>query len=203
LTLTSEALILFPDLDFHDYGNRAGRDRVGILCEAEPEVNTGPEIGGPMKQEWAVRPVAYVHSPYQETGQVPKGACAEHHAEGTIEVLQEYAAGLQDVDGFSHLYIVWLFHQSEGYELCGVPACDDRPHGVFASRSPRRPNPLALTVVELLRREENRLYVRGLDMLDGTPVLDIKPYLSNIPSERLRRGWVEEAEKKKMEGTKG
>jgi tRNA (Thr-GGU) A37 N-methylase len=79
---------------------------------------------------------------------------------------------------------------------------DLRPHGVFAGRSPRRPNPLALSVVELLRREENRLYVRGVDMLDGTPVLDIKPYLSSIPMERLRRGWVAEAEDRKK-GIKG
>jgi tRNA (adenine37-N6)-methyltransferase len=150
-----------------------------------------------MNQEWVVKPVAYVRSPYRETSQVPKGACAEHHAEGTIEVLPEHAAGLQDIDGFSHLLIIWVFHQSEGYELCGIAPCDDRPHGVFAGRSPRRPNPLALSVVELLRREENRLYVRGVDMLDGTPVLDIKPYLSSIPMERLRRGWVAEAEDRK------
>ena len=71
---------------------------------------------------------------------------------------------------------------------------DDRPHGVFATRSPRRPNPLALTVVELLRRDGRVLSVRGVDMLDGTPVLDLKPYLSNVPAERLRRGWLAEAE---------
>ena len=71
---------------------------------------------------------------------------------------------------------------------------DNRPHGVFATRSPRRPNPIGLTIVELLHRDGIELHVRGVDMLDGTPILDIKPYLSSIPSERLRRGWLAEAE---------
>jgi tRNA-Thr(GGU) m(6)t(6)A37 methyltransferase TsaA len=75
-----------------------------------------------------------------------------------------------------------------------TPPSDDRPHGVFTTRSPRRPNPIGLTIVELLSREDASLHVRGVDMLDGTPILDIKPYLSNIPSERLRRGWLAEAE---------
>jgi tRNA (adenine37-N6)-methyltransferase len=78
--------------------------------------------------------------------------------------------------------------------LLGTPPIDDRPHGVFATRSPRRPNPIALTVVELLRREGANLHVRGVDMLSGTPILDIKPYLSSIPAELLRRGWLAEAE---------
>jgi tRNA-Thr(GGU) m(6)t(6)A37 methyltransferase TsaA len=78
--------------------------------------------------------------------------------------------------------------------LFGRPPFDDRPHGVFATRSPRRPNPIGLTVVELLRRENGQLHVRGVDMLDGTPILDIKPYLSSVPVEKLRRGWLAEAE---------
>jgi tRNA (Thr-GGU) A37 N-methylase len=78
--------------------------------------------------------------------------------------------------------------------LLGTPPIDDRPHGVFATRSPRRPNPIALTVVELLRREGAKLHVRGVDMLSGTPILDLKPYLSSIPPDKLRRGWLDEAE---------
>jgi len=81
--------------------------------------------------------------------------------------------------------------------LSAAPPSDDRPHGVFATRSPRRPNPIGLTVVELLRRDQGSLYVRGVDMLDGTPILDIKPYLSSIPAETLRRGWLAEAEARK------
>jgi tRNA-Thr(GGU) m(6)t(6)A37 methyltransferase TsaA len=87
-----------------------------------------------------------------------------------------------------------VFDRSQGFDLLGIPPVDDRPHGVFATRSPRRPNPIGLTVVKLLRRERNSLHVRGVDMLDGTPILDLKPYLSSIPPDTLRRGWLEEAE---------
>ena len=146
-------------------------------------------------QTFTFRPIGYVRSPYHSTREVPKGPGAEHRAEGTIEVLPELVPGLQDIEGFSHLFVLWVFDRAEWKgELTGIPPVDDRPHGVFATRSPRRPNPLALTVVELLRREGRILTVRGVDMLDGTPVLDLKPYLSNIPEEKLRRGWLAEAE---------
>ncbi len=144
-----------------------------------------------------MRPVGVVRSPYRTTAEVPKGPGARHDAEGAIEVLPEFAAGLLDIEGFSHLYVVWVFDRAGPAELTGTPPTDDRPHGVFASRSPRRPNPIGLTVVRLLRREGARLRVRGLDMLDGTPVLDIKPVLSNVPPEELRRGWLDEAEARK------
>jgi tRNA (adenine37-N6)-methyltransferase len=143
------------------------------------------------------QPIGYVRSPYTSTKEIPKGFGAKHDAEGTLEILPEFAAGLTDIEGFSHLFVVWLFDRSEGFELLGTPPIDDRPHGVFATRSPRRPNPIGLTVVELLKREGPMLHVRGLDILDGTPILDIKPYLSSIPMESLRRGWVGEAEARK------
>jgi tRNA-Thr(GGU) m(6)t(6)A37 methyltransferase TsaA len=144
-----------------------------------------------------MRPIGFVRSPHQQTADVPKGLGAEHTAEGVIEILPEFEAGLQDIEGFSHLYVIWEFDRAEGYELVGTPPTDDRPHGVFATRTPRRPNPLGLTVVELLGREGGRLRVRGIDMLDGTPILDIKPYLSNVSAEKLRRGWLAEAEGRK------
>src|SRR5664279_6409658 len=140
------------------------------------------------------QPIGYVRSPYSETKQVPKGLGAQHDAAGELEILPEFELGLTDIEGFSHLMIFWMFDRSEGYELCGKTPIGDKPHGVFATRSPYRPNPIALTVVELLGREGNRLSVRGIDMLDGTPILDIKPYLSNVPEEKLRRGWLAEAE---------
>ena len=140
------------------------------------------------------RPIGYARTPYEDTKQIPKGFGAKHEAEGILEILPEFAAGLTDIEGFSHLFVVWMFDRSEGFELLGTPPIDDRPHGVFATRSPRRPNPIGLTVVELLRRDGRMLQVRGVDMLTGTPVLDLKPYLSNVPAERLRRGWMEEAE---------
>jgi len=141
-----------------------------------------------------MQPIGYVRSPYADTCEVPKGLGAKHEAEGVLEIRPELEAGLTDIEGFSHLCVIWTFDRSEGFELVGQPPTDDRPHGVFATRSPRRPNPLGLTVVELLSREGASLRVRGVDMLDGTPILDIKPYLSNVPAERLRRGWLAEVE---------
>jgi tRNA-Thr(GGU) m(6)t(6)A37 methyltransferase TsaA len=146
-----------------------------------------------------MRPIGYVRSPYNETKQIPKGLGAKHEEEGVLEIAPEFEIGLTDIEGFSHLFVIWLFHRSEGFELIGRPPADDREHGVFATRSPRRPNPIGLTVVELQRREGAKLHVKGVDMLDGTPILDIKPYLSNIPTERLRRGWLAKAEERASE----
>ncbi len=143
------------------------------------------------------RAIGYVRSPHKFTGDVPKGLGAKHDTEGVLEIEPEFAAGLQDIDGFSHLYVIWVFDRSDKVELVGTPPCDERPHGVFASRSPYRPNPVALTVVELLRRDGRKLLVRGVDMLDGTPILDIKPYLSSVDPEKLRRGWLAQAEARK------
>lgn len=146
---------------------------------------------------FTMRPIGKIRSPYTETSQVPKGCGARHEAEGALEILPEVEQGLTDIEGFSHLYVIWVFDRSEGYELLGAPPTDTTPHGVFATRSPRRPNPIGLTVVRLLRREGSSLRVSGVDMLDGTPILDIKPYLSSVPADELRRGWLAEAEKRK------
>lgn len=140
------------------------------------------------------RPIGSVSSPYKQTSEIPKGLGAKHEAQGVLKILPEFEAGLTDIEGFSHLIVLWEFDRSEEFQLVGTPPSDNRPHGVFATRSPRRPNPIGLTVVELLRREGASLHVRGVDMLDGTPILDIKPYLSSIPVEQLRRGWLAEAE---------
>ncbi len=147
-----------------------------------------------------MRPVGRVRSPFKEPREIPKGCGAKHEAEGVLEILPELEPGLTDIEGFSHLFVIWVFDRSEGPELLGTPPSDDRPHGVFATRSPKRPNPIGLTVVELLRRDGLRLHVRGVDMLDGTPILDIKPYLSSVPLETLRRGWLEEAEARNRAG---
>src|SRR5215471_2399535 len=143
---------------------------------------------------WTIKPIGFVHSPFSQTDQVPKGLGAKHEEEGTLEILPELEPGLKDIEGFSHLYVMWVFHRSQGCELVGTPPCNTEPHGVFATRSPFRPNPIGLTVVRLLGREGNRLRVRGVDMLEGTPILDIKPYLSSIPEPELKRGWLAEAE---------
>jgi tRNA (adenine37-N6)-methyltransferase len=145
------------------------------------------------------QPIGFISSPYKDASEVPKGLGAKHEADGVLKILPEFEPGLTDIEGFSHLIVIWEFDRSpklelRGDDLLGTPPSDNRPHGVFATRSPRRPNPIGLTTVELRRREGNELHVRGVDMLDGTPILDIKPYLSSIPSEKLRRGWLAEAE---------
>lgn len=143
------------------------------------------------------QPIGFVSSPYKEPAEVPRGLGAKHEADGILRVLPEFETGLTDIEGFSHLIVLWEFDRSQGYQLLGTPPSDNRPHGVFATRSPYRPNPIGMTTVELLQREGVNLHVRGVDMLDGTPILDIKPYLSSIPQEKLRRGWLAEAEARK------
>jgi tRNA (adenine37-N6)-methyltransferase len=146
---------------------------------------------------YTMKPIGFVRSPFTESSQIPKGLGAEHRAEGVLELTTEYEAGLQDIEGFSHLYVLWVFDRADGYDLIAHPPADNKqPHGVFATRSPRRPNPIGLSVVELLRRDARKLSVRGIDMLDGTPILDIKPYLSSVAAEHIRRGWLEAAERR-------
>ena len=147
------------------------------------------------------RPIGYARTPHTQTKDIPKGVGAKHDAEGSLEILPDFEAGLRDIEGFSHLYVLWVFDRADGFDLVANPPTDEgRPHGVFSTRSPRRPNPIALTVVELLRRDGPVLHVRGVDMLDGTTILDIKPYLSSIPEDRLKRGWLADAEARQRKG---
>ena len=145
------------------------------------------------------QPIGFVSSPYKDTKEIPKGLNAKHDAEGVLKILPEFEPGLTDIEGFSHLFVIWEFDRSPREELretdlLASPPSDKRQHGVFATRSPRRPNPIGLTVVQLLSRDGSRLRVRGVDMLDGSPIVDIKPYLSSVPTSEIRRGWLAEAE---------
>jgi tRNA (adenine37-N6)-methyltransferase len=141
------------------------------------------------------RPIGFARTPFDDAAKVPKGLGARHDEEGRLDILPEFEAGLADVEGFSHLYVLWEFDRVTGFDLTATPPADPgRRRGVFATRSPRRPNPIGLTVVELLGRDGGVLRVRGVDMLDGTPILDLKPYLSSVPDDRLRRGWLAAAE---------
>jgi len=141
-----------------------------------------------------IQPIGTIRSPFTDTAQIPKGPGARHDAEGILEIDPALEPGLTDIEGFSHLFVLWVFDRSVGYDLMASPPIDDKQHGVFATRSPRRPNPIGLTVVRLLRRQRARIIVRGVDMLDGTPIVDIKPYLSSVPLEKIRRGWIADAE---------
>jgi tRNA-Thr(GGU) m(6)t(6)A37 methyltransferase TsaA len=119
----------------------------------------------------------------------PTGAAG---IEGSVEVLPEFADGLKDLDGFSHVILLYLFHRSTGYEMTVVPFLDETPRGLFSTRAPRRPNPIGLSVVRLERIAGCVLHIEGVDILDGTPLLDIKPFVSfwDAPAG-CRNGWLE------------
>src|SRR5438309_7377216 len=117
------------------------------------------------------QPIGFVSSPYKDASEVPKGLGAKHEADGVLKILPEFEAGLTDIEGFSHLVVIWEFDRSAGFELLGTPPSDNRAHGVFATRSPRRPNPIGLTTVELRRRQGLEPEVRGCAMRDGSPTL--------------------------------
>ena len=137
-----------------------------------------------------LKPIGIIHSPYQG-GQAPY----QGHGHGEIcqvEIFKEFEEGLKDIEGFSHIILIYWFHQSRGYHLLVKTPWDAKPHGLFTTRSPHRPCPLGLSVVELVAREKNILKVKGLDAIDGTPLLDIKPYVSSIDEKtNIKAGWLE------------
>ena len=138
-----------------------------------------------------MHPIGIIHSPFTEKDQTPIQA-SRSQAIGMVEVYPEFADGLQDIDGFSHLILLYAFHLSSGYSLYIVPFLDDQQRGVFATRYPYRPNPIGLSVVRLKMRQGAALTVEGVDVLDGTPLLDIKPYVHDFDVQTgIRTGWYE------------
>ena len=142
-------------------------------------------------EEVCYKPIGVVHSPLLPDDHVPPRRVDSHGVEGTVEVLPEYAEGLRDLEGFSHIFLLCHLHLSAGYALIVKPPSDTVTHGVFATRSPRRPNPISLTVVRLRKVEKNVLHITDVDLVDGTPVLDIKPYTRAVENpEEVRTGWM-------------
>ncbi len=127
--------------------------------------------------EYPFTPIGLLHTPYKTTESIPKTFGVAPVAEGTVEIFPDFAEGLLEIESFSHLMIFFVFHQSSQKPLKVIPPTQEKERGVFSSRSPHRPNAIGILTVELLRREGNSLYIKGVDVLDGTPVLDIKPYL--------------------------
>lgn len=145
-------------------------------------------------QTFDMTPVGLIHTPFTEPAGMPIQPAGASGIRGTVEVRREYRAGLQDLDGFSHLLLLYVFHRSAGYALQVTPYLDTKPHGVFATRAPRRPNPIGLSVVRLDRIEDGILHVGNVDMLDGSPLLDIKPYVPQFDGPaQVRTGWLEQA----------
>lgn len=141
---------------------------------------------------YTFHPIGVIHTPFTESEQTPLHP-ARSQATGMVEVFPEYASGLQDVEGMSHLILLYIFHRSQGFSLVVTPFLDDQPRGLFATRYPARPNPIGLSVVRLLSRQDNLLHISGVDMLDGTPLLDIKPYMPEFDAPgKLRLGWYEQ-----------
>ncbi len=138
-------------------------------------------------------PIGVIRSPFREPEGTPIQPAAARGTAGTVEVFQRYAEGLKDLDGFSHVVLLYHFHEAGPPALLVTPFMDDRTHGVFATRAPARPNPIGLSIVRLLRIDANVLHVRDLDVLDRTPLLDIKPYAPEFDvQEPTRKGWLEE-----------
>ena len=147
--------------------------------------------------EFIMRPIGVIHSPFTEKDQTPIQP-VRSQAIGQVEVYSEFADGLKDIEHLSHIHLLYVFHQSSGYELHIKPFLDDHEHGLFATRYPYRPNPIGMSIVRLLIRKENILTIKGVDMLDGTPLLDIKPYIPDfdIYTDDVRVGWYETRRKK-------
>ncbi len=137
------------------------------------------------------RPIGTIHSPFVEPKGTPIQSTAGKAVRASVEVFPEYAEGLLDLEGFSHLILLYYFHRAAPYSLTVVPFMDSVPHGVFATRAPARPNPIGISVVRLLERRDNILEIQEVDILDGTPLLDIKPFISDVDvRRRSRKGWL-------------
>jgi tRNA-Thr(GGU) m(6)t(6)A37 methyltransferase TsaA len=140
-----------------------------------------------------IHPIGSIHSPHKTKNECPIQPACSSNAEGTVEVFEEYADGLKDIETFSHLYLFYQFDRAGKIELVRPTFLDDKPHGIYASRHPCRPNGIGISIVRLVRREGNVLAVAGLDVLDGTPLLDIKPYIPMFDAvDAASNGWVAE-----------
>lgn len=148
-----------------------------------------------------MHPIGIIHSPYKQKIGTPIQTSFSDSGQGTVEVFHKFKKGLKDLDGFSHIILIYYFHKSEGYSLLCRPFLDDVERGLFATRAPRRPNPIGLSIVRLNAINDNILSVSSLDILDETPLLDIKPYIPRFDShEVLKAGWFDKAFKKKTHG---
>jgi tRNA-Thr(GGU) m(6)t(6)A37 methyltransferase TsaA len=141
--------------------------------------------------EICYHPIGTIHSPFARLEGMPIQPAGAAGVRGRVEILPEYAPGLSDLEGFSHVILLYHFHHAGPAQLTVVPFMDTRPRGLFSTRAPRRPNPIGLSVVRLLAVEGTTLHVEGIDVLDGTPLLDLKPYVPHFDQpEGVRTGWL-------------
>jgi tRNA (adenine37-N6)-methyltransferase len=138
-----------------------------------------------------INPIGIIHSPYKVKEECPIQPLYSSEAAGRVEVFEEYEAGLKDIETFSHIYLLYLFDQAGEIELVRTTFLDDKPHGIYASRHPCRPNGIGMSIVKLINRKNNILFVEGVDMLDKTPLLDIKPYIPKFDViDSASEGWT-------------
>ena len=141
-------------------------------------------------------PIGIIHSPFMVPEGMPIQPTGAAGIKGTVEVFENFHAGLKDLDGFSHIILLYHFHRSHGLNLHVVPFMDSEPRGLFATRAPKRPNPIGISVVQLDKIEDGVLHIQNVDILDGTPLLDIKPYVPEFDAQvEVRTGWIEKAGK--------
>ncbi|MCB2206967.1 MAG: tRNA (N6-threonylcarbamoyladenosine(37)-N6)-methyltransferase TrmO [Bacteroidetes bacterium] len=139
-------------------------------------------------------PIGIIHSPFKVPKGTPIQSIAAKGMEGTVELFQEYTGGLKDLDGFSHIMLIYHFHLSKEPSLKVRPFLDDQIRGVFSTRAPNRPNPIGISIVQLIRIEGNILYIKDLDIVDGTPLLDIKPFVAEFDiRDATKKGWLEKS----------
>ena len=171
--------------------NLAGRKRRGWRICFPPGKLAQTFTEQKMKIEY--QPIGIIHSPFTELNGMPIQPAGAAGVEGTVQLFPKYSDGLKDLEGFSHIIILYHFHQSKGFNLHVVPFMDSIPRGVFATRAPNRPNSIGLSVIKLQKIQGNILHVKNVDVLDGTPLLDIKPYVPEFDKQtEIRIGWLEE-----------
>ncbi len=142
-------------------------------------------------KEIRYKPIGIIHSPLRKSQSVPIQSVASKGIEGSVEVAREYVEGLKDIEGFSHIILIYHFHLSKDYSLIVKPYLDENLHGVFSTRAPSRPNPIGISIVRLTKVEDNIMYIQDLDIIDGTPLLDIKPYVPKFDQRRtVKIGWL-------------
>ncbi len=147
--------------------------------------------------KFVYQPIGVIRSPFKNLEGMPIQPPGAAGVFGTVEIDPQYESGLKDLDGFSHIVLIYHFHGSAGFSLQLVPFLDDEPRGVFATRAPRRPNAIGLSVVRLKKTKGNILEIENVDVLDGTPLLDIKPFVPDFDVfQNIRTGWLEKASKK-------
>lgn len=135
--------------------------------------------------------IGKIRTPFKKIIGMPIQSKGSIGSKGTVELKRKYVKGLLDLDKFSHIYLIYHFHKSKDFDLNVIPFLDDKPHGIFATRAPKRPNQIGISVVKLIRINDNILEIENVDMLDGTPLLDIKPYISQFDIHEIEKnGWI-------------